>query len=114
VIPATLVYHKHASASEIVYSTNLEMYKGQVMMLMSGLWIQERRDFRSRGDLRPFYPPFDLNVPLYTKLKHFNTSSNMAPPSVDYSVYLVTDSTPAILGDKDLVAVVKAAVEGGR
>jgi thiamine-phosphate diphosphorylase/hydroxyethylthiazole kinase len=37
----------------------------------------------------------------------------MAPPSVDYSVYLVTDSTPAILGDKDLVAVVKAAVEGG-
>ncbi|KAF2171911.1 hypothetical protein M409DRAFT_50525 [Zasmidium cellare ATCC 36951] len=33
--------------------------------------------------------------------------------SVDYSLYLVTDSTPAILGDKDLVAVVKAAVEGG-
>jgi hypothetical protein len=30
------------------------MYKGQVMMLMRGLWIQERRDFRSRGDLRPF------------------------------------------------------------
>lgn len=38
----------------------------------------------------------------------------MAPPPVDYSVYLVTDSTPAILGDKDLVAVVKAAVEGGK
>ncbi|KAI5362445.1 Putative hydroxyethylthiazole kinase, aldolase-type TIM barrel, thiamine phosphate synthase/TenI [Septoria linicola] len=37
----------------------------------------------------------------------------MAPPEVDYSLYLVTDSTPAILGDKDLVAVVKAAVEGG-
>lgn len=37
----------------------------------------------------------------------------MAPKSVDYSLYLVTDSTPAILGDKDLVAVVKAAVEGG-
>lgn len=38
----------------------------------------------------------------------------MAPKPVDYSLYLVTDSTPAILGDKDLVAVVKAAVEGGR
>jgi hypothetical protein len=38
----------------------------------------------------------------------------MSPPPVDYSVYLVTDSTPAILGNKDLVAVVKAAVEGGR
>ena len=40
-------------------------------------------------------------------------STAMAPPEVDYSLYLVTDSTPAILGDKDLVAVVKAAVEGG-
>ena len=59
-------------------------------------------------------PPFDLDVPLYTKVNTLNnTSFNMAPPSVDYSVYLVTDSTPAILGDKDLVAVVKAAVEGG-
>ncbi|KAK4540201.1 hypothetical protein LTR36_009699 [Oleoguttula mirabilis] len=37
----------------------------------------------------------------------------MAPKPVDYSLYLVTDSTPPILGDKDLVAVVKAAVEGG-
>ncbi|KAK1090508.1 thiamine biosynthetic bifunctional enzyme, partial [Friedmanniomyces endolithicus] len=37
----------------------------------------------------------------------------MAPMVVDYSLYLVTDSTPAILGDKDLVAIVKAAVEGG-
>lgn len=37
----------------------------------------------------------------------------MAPPEVNYALYLVTDSTPAILGDKDLVAVVKAAVDGG-
>jgi thiamine-phosphate diphosphorylase/hydroxyethylthiazole kinase len=33
--------------------------------------------------------------------------------AVDYSLYLVTDSTPAILGDKDLVTVVKDAVKGG-
>ncbi|GAB7348831.1 hypothetical protein MBLNU459_g7541t1 [Dothideomycetes sp. NU459] len=32
---------------------------------------------------------------------------------VDYSVYLVTDNTPAILGQKDIVEVVRAAVEGG-
>ncbi|KAK4969215.1 thiamine biosynthetic bifunctional enzyme [Elasticomyces elasticus] len=32
---------------------------------------------------------------------------------IDYSLYLVTDSTPAILGDKDLASVVEAAVEGG-
>ncbi|KAG9621888.1 Hydroxyethylthiazole kinase, partial [Aureobasidium melanogenum] len=32
---------------------------------------------------------------------------------VDYSVYLVTDNTPAILGDQDLVDVVRAAVDGG-
>ncbi|KAH6671575.1 hydroxyethylthiazole kinase [Plectosphaerella plurivora] len=34
-------------------------------------------------------------------------------PSVDYSVYLVTDSTAAILGDADLAQVVEAAVRGG-
>jgi thiamine-phosphate diphosphorylase/hydroxyethylthiazole kinase len=33
--------------------------------------------------------------------------------SVNYGVYLVTDSTPAILGDRDLVAVVEAAVANG-
>ncbi len=32
---------------------------------------------------------------------------------VDYSLYLVTDSTPAILGSRDLVEVVEAALEGG-
>ena len=37
----------------------------------------------------------------------------MASQQIDYSLYLVTDSTPAILGDKDLVSTVKAAVEGG-
>ena len=33
---------------------------------------------------------------------------------VDYSLYLVTDSTKAILGDKDLVQVVQQALEGGK
>lgn len=33
--------------------------------------------------------------------------------SVDYSLYLVTDSTPAILGDFDLPSVVEAAIKGG-
>ncbi|KAF5130103.1 putative thiamine biosynthetic bifunctional enzyme [Metarhizium anisopliae] len=33
--------------------------------------------------------------------------------AVDYSVYLVTDSTPAILGDKDLISVVEASLRGG-
>ena len=33
--------------------------------------------------------------------------------AIDYSLYLVTDSTQAILGDKDLASVVEAAVEGG-
>ena len=32
---------------------------------------------------------------------------------VDYSLYLVTDSTPAILGGKDLVPIVEAAIKGG-
>lgn len=37
----------------------------------------------------------------------------MPSKTVDYSLYLVTDSTHAILGDKDLVQVVQKAVEGG-
>ena len=39
--------------------------------------------------------------------------SSQKPASIDYSVYLVTDSTPAILGTKDLGHVVEAAVRGG-
>ena len=34
--------------------------------------------------------------------------------TVDYSLYLVTDSTEAIIGDQDLVKVVEAAIQGGR
>jgi thiamine-phosphate diphosphorylase/hydroxyethylthiazole kinase len=37
----------------------------------------------------------------------------MEASEVNYSLYLVTDSTPAILGNKDLVEVVEAALEGG-
>jgi thiamine-phosphate diphosphorylase / hydroxyethylthiazole kinase len=37
----------------------------------------------------------------------------MGKPEVDYSLYLVTDSTAAILGSKDLVQVIEAAVKGG-
>lgn len=34
--------------------------------------------------------------------------------SVDLSLYLVTDSTPAILKGRDLCAVVESALEGGK
>ncbi|OTA99175.1 hypothetical protein M426DRAFT_325371 [Hypoxylon sp. CI-4A] len=37
----------------------------------------------------------------------------MPKPEVDYSLYLVTDSTAAILGTADLCAVVEAALKGG-
>lgn len=37
----------------------------------------------------------------------------MVDQKVNYSVYLVTDSTPAILGDKDLCHVVEASLKGG-
>jgi thiamine-phosphate diphosphorylase / hydroxyethylthiazole kinase len=37
-----------------------------------------------------------------------------AKGKVDYSLYLVTDSTPAILGNRDLVSIVKDAIIGGR
>lgn len=34
-------------------------------------------------------------------------------PTVDYSLYLVTDSTPAVLGTNDILGVVEAALKGG-
>lgn len=37
----------------------------------------------------------------------------MPKPKVDYCLYLVTDSTPAILGDADICEVVEAALKGG-
>lgn len=37
----------------------------------------------------------------------------MGSSHVDYSLYLVTDSTPPILGDNDLVDVVEKALKGG-
>lgn len=37
----------------------------------------------------------------------------MAKPPVNYGVYLVTDSTPAILGSAHLATVVEAAIRGG-
>lgn len=37
----------------------------------------------------------------------------MMSASVDYSLYLVTDSSPAILGDSNLIEVVEAALQGG-
>ncbi|KAK3375473.1 Hydroxyethylthiazole kinase family-domain-containing protein [Podospora didyma] len=43
-------------------------------------------------------------------LSDFHT---MKKTDVDYAVYLVTDSTPAILGDRDLGWVVEAAIKGG-
>jgi thiamine-phosphate diphosphorylase/hydroxyethylthiazole kinase len=36
-----------------------------------------------------------------------------AASEVDYSLYLVTDSRPDILGGRDLIEVVEAALEGG-
>jgi len=33
--------------------------------------------------------------------------------AVDYSLYLVTDSTPAILGSRNLADIVEAAIRGG-
>lgn len=37
----------------------------------------------------------------------------MRKEDVDFSLYLVTDSTPEILGGRDLVEIVRAAIAGG-
>ena len=43
-------------------------------------------------------------------VQRLSMSDTMA---VDYSLYLVTDSTEAILGDKDLAMVVRDSINGG-
>jgi thiamine-phosphate diphosphorylase / hydroxyethylthiazole kinase len=40
-------------------------------------------------------------------------ASRMKKEDIDYSLYLVTDSTPAILGQRDLDHVVESALRGG-
>ncbi|KAI1742310.1 Hydroxyethylthiazole kinase family-domain-containing protein [Xylaria scruposa] len=40
-------------------------------------------------------------------------NNKMRKDNMDYSLYLVTDSTPAILGSKDICEVVEAALRGG-
>lgn len=41
------------------------------------------------------------------------TSTSSGRPAVDYRLYLVTDSTPAILGNKNICDVVDRALRGG-
>ena len=38
----------------------------------------------------------------------------MMKPKINYSLYLVTDSTDAILGQRDLCDVVQQAINGGK
>ena len=39
--------------------------------------------------------------------------SKSKPLKVEWSLYLVTDSTPAILGNRDIIQVVEQAIRGG-
>ena len=50
---------------------------------------------------------------IWSSFFYGNTSSPSIAMAVNYSLYLVTDSTKTILGDRDLVNVVRAALEGG-
>jgi len=58
------------------------------------------------------HPPFNDD-----ELEHSAPAARrlakMTRQEVDYSLYLVTDSTEAILGNRDLVDVVEQALLGG-
>jgi hypothetical protein len=55
--------------------------------------------------------PLELHLQEQTKSKL--SIANMINKA-DYSLYLVTDSTEAILGSRDLIEVVEQALQGGR
>lgn len=61
----------------------------------------------------PSFLGTDIPVPDFLPIHSCLYSPKMDRKNVDYSLYLVTDSTPAILGDRNLVDVVDAAVRGG-
>lgn len=65
--------------------------------------------------LRKAFPRRELviNDSFPSLIMYGNTSSRSIAMAVDYSLYLVTDSTRSILGDRDLISVVRAALEGG-
>lgn len=42
------------------------------------------------------------------------SSKSSTGSKVDYSLYLVADATPRILGDRDIIRVVDSALRGGR
>jgi hypothetical protein len=72
----------------------------------------------SRLDCVIVHVGFSQRIPsLMDKIKRFTPVvrplANMTSQKVDYSLYLVTDSTEAILGSRDLVEVVEQALLGG-
>jgi len=58
---------------------------------------------------------YQLNPAIISSNQHHQTEKNskMAGKNIDYSLYLVTDSTPEILGSRDLIKVVEDAITGG-
>lgn len=59
----------------------------------------------------PVRPPNTNHKPQNSLALH--SPSPLPCTMADYSLYLVTDSTPAILGDKDISDVVDRAIRGG-
>ena len=59
-----------------------------------------------------FRPPPSFNA-LRPTIAHSSSWALVVTMGVNYSVYLVTDSTSAILGSEDLLDVVEQAIQGG-
>lgn len=84
------------------YLQRLSAYtSGLLGRLCDQNWLlSSQRSTTTEYSLQPrykFYLPSDINHIMF----------------VDYSLYLVTDSSPAILGDKSLLETVEAAIKGG-
>ncbi|KAL2020255.1 hypothetical protein VTK56DRAFT_8579 [Thermocarpiscus australiensis] len=56
---------------------------------------------------------FSFPSQVHGPIQPTRTNKTMVKPQVDYSLYLVTDSTPAILGSRSLNHVVEEALKGG-
>lgn len=56
---------------------------------------------------------FHAVIPVLINAEASVPVDTMGKQDIDYSLYLVTDSTPAILGDRDVAEVVEQALRGG-
>ncbi|KAF0645925.1 hypothetical protein FPSE5266_01116 [Fusarium pseudograminearum] len=81
-------------------------------------WILWRTAYLTKiirvvSDLQNTVDTLICQIPIISSVFPHNIMTTATKPSVNYGLYLVTDSTPEILGDRNLEQVVEESLRGG-